>query len=286
MLKNITVQDIAVAISGFNRDGELLPVSIIKSCFSDLKQVAIEIYNGSGVTKYLSRDEERKFFMAYNASRIHMSNHISGLDPNEDVDHLALIYEIIIEARNDLSLCNNGLVRKCINKFYSNNFGRNNSGYVMQKREECFGDAYDGLLNAVRMFDYARGNKFSTYAYMAINHSLYKVPRDDPSLSLSDLGCDGAEFDLRDCVVEEQSEQNSEKMDIISDIIYSGFNNPGLEMSEMDRDILRLHVDPRNSLTNIEIGRIFNLNRETVRMRKIKGLKKVESYIKRKLVKK
>jgi hypothetical protein len=219
--------------------------------------------------------------MAYNASRIHMSNHISSLEPEDNVEHLLPIYVAIINARNDLSLCNNGLVRKCINKFYNAN-----NGYAMQKREECYGDAYDGLLNAVRMFDYVRGNKFSTYAYMAINHALYKVPRDDKAKSLTELGPEGMDFDLESQMISEEAECGSERMNIIADIIHSGFNVPDLDISGIDKDILVLHIDPRNNFTNLEIGRMFNLCRETVRMKKIKGFKKVESYIKRKMVKK
>jgi len=285
VLKNLTVQDVILTISGLNRDGELLPVSIIKSCFSDLKDAAIEIYSGSGAIKYLTREDERRFFMAYNASRIHMSNYISSLEPGDSAEHVSHIYAMIIGARNDLSLCNNWLVRKCINKFFNAN-----NEYAMQKREECYGDVYDSLLNAVRMFDYVRGNKFSTYAYIAINHALYKVPRDDKSLYVDGDGCydtdTGNWVSLESQMVSEEVECSSERMNIIADIVHSGFNVPDLDISGIDKDILVLHIDPRNNFTNLEIGRMFNLCRETVRMRKVRGLKKVESYIERKMVKK
>jgi hypothetical protein len=75
-------------------------------------------------------------------------------------------------------------------------------------------------------------------------------------------------------------------LDIIADIVHSGFNDPDLDISGIDKDILMLHIDQRNNFTNVEIGRMFNLCRETVRMRKIRGFKKVESYIERKMVKK
>jgi RNA polymerase sigma factor (sigma-70 family) len=286
MAKNINVQDVIAVVGGCNQDGELLPVSIIKACFSDLRDMAIEIYEGKRSVKCLSSEDEKRFFMAYNASRIHMLNYIIGLDSEENAEHLSPIYEPIIDARNNLSLCNNRLVRKCISNFYSINFGRNNGGYIMQKREECYGEAYNGLLNAVGGFDYMRGNKFSTYAYRAINNSLYKISRDEQILYLSELEKNGFELDIESCVIIEQEECNSEKMCIIHDIIHSGFKNVDLDMSDIDRDIIRLHIDPRNNFTNEDIGMMFNLNRETVRMRKIKGLKKIKSYLKRKLTKK
>ncbi|MAG25624.1 hypothetical protein CMI47_08610 [Candidatus Pacearchaeota archaeon] len=279
MINKLLVKDVLSIVDGCNHDGQVLPVSIIKTCFSDLQEMAIEMYEGRSGRKSLSPDDEKRFFMAYNASRIHLFNHVTSLKPNDSADHLAVIYEKIIEARNNLSLCNSRLVHYCLNKFFK--------GYPdsMQKVEYHFGDAFDGLLNAIKKFDYARGFKFSTYATRAITHTLIKVADTKKDASLDELSANG--FDVSSCKTTDECFSGGDlRIDVISDLIECDFIDSELSLSDMDRAILKFHIDTKNNLTNAMIGQMYGISRETVRLKKIECLKKIESLIERKLAKK
>ena len=278
MTKKLLVKDVLSVVDGCNHDGHMLPVSIIKKCFSDLQDIAIEMYEGRSQRKSLSSDDERRFFMAYNASRIHLFNHVSSLIPEDSADHLCVIYEKIIDARNNLSLCNSRLVHYCSNKFFK---GHQNT---QQRAEQHFGDAFDGLLNAVKNFDYTRGFKFSTYATRTITNTLIKIVSASREVSLDELNSNG--FDIVSYKTDEFSFDGDIRKDIISDLIESDFRCSDLSLSDMDRSILKFHIDTENNLTNSMIGKMYGISRETVRLKKIECLKKIESLIERKLTKK
>jgi len=154
----------------------------------------------------------------------------------------------------------------------------------MQKVEQHYGDAFDGLLNAVKNFDYTLGWKFSTYATRTVINTLIKVSNVHRDSSLDELSENG--FDVSSCKTDDIIDDGDERKDIISDIIESDFKDSELNFSEMERSILKFHIDTKSNLTNSMVGKIFSISRETVRLKKIECLKKVESYIARKLSKK
>ncbi len=275
MTDNLLVKDVMSVVDGCNHDGHVLSVSIIKECFLDLQEKAYEIYRGKGGRKSLTPEDEQRFFMAYNASRTPLFNHVSSLNAEDSAEHVSVIYEKVIDARNNLALCNSNLIHYCSRRFFSTFDGA-------QRAEQHYGDAFDGLLNAVKNFNYALGYKFSTYATMAIKHVLIKCLssyRNDASLD--ELG--GAS-----CVIDSLSSDEScfytdERVDLISDIIDSDFNTSELNFSDMDRSILKFHVDARIDLSHDVIGKMYGVSRETIRLKKIECLKKIKSYIDRRL---
>jgi RNA polymerase sigma factor (sigma-70 family) len=276
MLDNLLVKDVLSIVDGCNHDGHVLPVAVIKESFSDLREKAIDIYEGRGPKKSLTTEEEQRFFMAYNAARIHLFNHVSHLDPEDVAVHVSVIYEKVIEARNNLALCNNRLIHYCSGRFFKDHFDGS------QKAEQHYGDVFDGLLNAVKNFNYALGWKFSTYATQSIRNLLIKVSSSyRNNASLDELGDAG--FDVGSIKTDELYDDGDERKDIISDIIVSDFNDKELNFSDMDRSILKFHIDSRSTLTNEVIGKIYGVSRETIRLKKIECLKKIESYIERKL---
>lgn len=266
-------------VDGCNHDGHVLSVSVIKKCFLDLQEKAYEIYRGKGGKKSLTAEDEQRFFMAYNASRIHLFNHVSSLNAEDNAEHISVIYEKVIDARNNLALCNSNLVHYCSKRFFKNFFDGN------QRAEQHYGDAFDGLLNAVKNFNYALGYKFSTYATIAIRRVLVKCLssyRNDVSFhELEDVN-----FNMDSFILNDSSFCVDERIDLISDVIDSDFNKSELKLSDMDRSILKFYVDERVNLTHDEIGKIFGVSRETIRLRKVECLKKIKSYINRSLAKK
>lgn len=276
MFDNLLVKDVLSIVDGCNHDGHVLPVAVIKECFSDLREKAIDIYEGRGSRKSLTTEEEQRFFMAYNSARIHLFNHVSHLDPGDGAEHVSVVYEKVIEARNNLALCNNRLIHYCCSRFFRDKF------HGAQRSEQHYGDAFDGLLNSVKNFNYALGWKFSTYATQSIRNLLIKISSEyKQNLSLDELGDSG--FDVGTIKTDESFDDGDVRKDIISDIIVSNFQNKELNFSDMDRSILKFHIDTRNNLTNEVIGKIYGVSRETIRLKKIECLKKIESYIERKL---
>lgn len=110
----------------------------------------------------LSREQEQHLFRMYNYLKYKASKlrgQLDSLHPKAPVmDEIELLYERIVEIKNQISKANLRLVVSIAKRHVT----------AEQNFFELVSDGNVSLLRAAEKFDFARGNKFSTYASWAI----------------------------------------------------------------------------------------------------------------------
>lgn len=110
----------------------------------------------------LSREQEQHLFRMYNYLKFKASklrNQLDSLQPKAAIlDEIELLYERIVEIKNQISKANLRLVVSIAKRHVT----------ADQNFFELVSDGNVSLLRAAEKFDFARGNKFSTYASWAI----------------------------------------------------------------------------------------------------------------------
>jgi len=110
----------------------------------------------------LTKDQEQHLFRKYNYLKFKASRLRDQLDPENPkaavMDEIEQLYEQIVDIKNQIARCNLRLVVSIAKKRVTPD----------QNFFELVSDGNLSLLRAVEKFDYARGNKFSTYASWAI----------------------------------------------------------------------------------------------------------------------
>jgi RNA polymerase primary sigma factor/RNA polymerase sigma factor len=110
----------------------------------------------------LSREQEQHLFRMYNYLKYKASKlrgQLDSLRPKAPVmDEIELLYERIVEIKNQISKANLRLVVSIAKRHVT----------AEQNFFELVSDGNVSLLRAAEKFDFARGNKFSTYASWAI----------------------------------------------------------------------------------------------------------------------
>jgi len=110
----------------------------------------------------LTREQEQHLFRKYNYLKYKASKLRKELDPEQPkaslMDEIEELYEQIVETKNQIAKANLRLVVSIAKRHVTPD----------QNFFELVSDGNVSLLRAVEKFDYARGNKFSTYASWAI----------------------------------------------------------------------------------------------------------------------
>jgi len=110
----------------------------------------------------LTREQEQHLFRKYNYLKFKAIRLRDQLDPENPkaatMDEIEQLYEQIVDIKNQIARCNLRLVVSIAKRRVSPD----------QNFFELVSDGNLSLLRAVEKFDYARGNKFSTYASWAI----------------------------------------------------------------------------------------------------------------------
>ncbi len=110
----------------------------------------------------LTREQEQHLFRKYNFLKYQASKLRDQLDSERPkaalMDEIERLYEQIVELKNQIARCNLRLVVSIAKRHVTPD----------QNFFELVSDGNVSLLRAVEKFDFARGNKFSTYASWAI----------------------------------------------------------------------------------------------------------------------
>ncbi|HEX6960961.1 MAG TPA: sigma-70 family RNA polymerase sigma factor [Lacipirellula sp.] len=110
----------------------------------------------------LTREQEQHLFRKYNYLKFKAARLREELDPDQPkaqlMDEIEELYEQIVDTKNQIAKANLRLVVSIAKRHVTPD----------QNFFELVSDGNVSLLRAVEKFDYARGNKFSTYASWAI----------------------------------------------------------------------------------------------------------------------
>jgi RNA polymerase primary sigma factor len=119
--------------------------------------------------KLLSVAEERHRFRRMNYAKYRADLLRRKLDGNkpiaQQVARIEKLLEIAASDRNEIVTANSRLVISIARKFSNE----------LLTFEELLSDGIDSLMKAVEKFDFSRGFRFSTYATIAIRHTLLRV---------------------------------------------------------------------------------------------------------------
>lgn len=219
----------------------------------------------------LNREQEGHLFRQYNFLKHHAARLREQLDPAKAksslMDRIEQLYERAIQVKNRIVQANLRLVVSIAKRHVSAN-------------EEFFGLVSDGnmsLIRAVEKFDFARGNKFSTYASWAIMKNFARtIPdeykrRDRFRTSLEEM-FDATEDD-RSGFYEQESAQRVRESQV-------GRILSRLDEREQRIIISRFGLDHRHEpLTLKEVGAELGVTKERIRQIEARALTKLRQAV-------
>jgi RNA polymerase primary sigma factor len=236
------------------------------SAGSDLSAYLQSLYT----VPLLKPPEERDLFRRYNYLK-HKADRLRGqLDPARvRTAELRRIEKLLIQA----NLVKNRIVRANLRLVVS--IAKKHVGRV-QTLSELISDGNLSLIQAAERFDYARGNRFSTYASWAITRNFARsVPR---AKTHRDHFVTGYE-ELIDLAA---SGRSSNDADVDLRELRESIDSVLTQLTSIERAILRGHfgLDDNGKTSTLEqLGRKFSISKERVRQIELRALRKLEHML-------
>ncbi len=215
----------------------------------------------------LTKDQEQHLFRKYNYLKYKTAKLRKDLEPEQPkaalMDEIEELYEQIVETKNQIAKANLRLVVSIAKRHVTPD----------QNFFELVSDGNVSLLRAVEKFDYARGNKFSTYASWAIMKNFARtIPgeyrqRDRFRTSYDELFA-ATEEERGNPMVDERAQ--SDRLEKIQRILQR------LDEREQQIIIGRFGLDhSREPLTLKEVGAEMGVTKERIRQIEARALNKL-----------
>jgi RNA polymerase primary sigma factor len=214
--------------------------------------------------------EERDLFRRYNYLKHKADRLRSRLEPGRvRTAELRRIEKLLIQA----NLVKNRIVQANLRLVVS--IAKKHVGRV-QTLGELISDGNLSLIQAAERFDYARGNRFSTYASWAITRNFARsVPR---AQTQRDHFVTGYE-ELIDLAT---SSRSSDAVDVNIRELRESIDSVLAQLTSIERAILRGHfgLDDQGKTSTLEqLGRKFSISKERVRQIELRALRKLEHIL-------
>jgi RNA polymerase sigma factor (sigma-70 family) len=217
----------------------------------------------------LSKPQEQHLFRQMNYLKHRLHKMQGGIDKtkarNQDLDHIEELQAKIDTIKDLLIRANMRLVVSYAKK----HAGPTDSLF------ELISDGNMSLIRAVEKFDYARGNKFSTYASWAIMKNFARsIPDEKKHREHFVTGHDEL-FESKQDFRSDEQEQLSQAEQAASKV------NRLLELLDpREREILRMRagLDNAQGMTLEEIGQRLGITKERVRQLNVRIMKKLRDY--------
>jgi RNA polymerase sigma factor (sigma-70 family) len=217
----------------------------------------------------LSKDQEQHLFrkMNYLKHRLHRLN--QEIDPaRAKVTELQQVEELrneIKSVRDVLINCNQRLV-------YSQAKQRLAPG---ESIDDLVSDGNLSLMRAVEKFDYARGNKFSTYATWAIMKNFARsIPDEKTHKQRYMTG--------HDEVFEAKADVRTDEQEVLAaaDAARARVNRLLDHLDARTREVIRMRtgLDGSEEMTLEQIGQHFGITKERVRQINVRGMKQLREW--------
>lgn len=233
---------------------------------SDLPPYLRSLY----LTPLLTREQEQDLFRRYNYLKFKTSKALKGIDASAiAAEQFAVISDLrsqIENVRQRITRANLRLVVSIAKKHvgWTSNFF------------EVVSDGNMSLMRAVEKFDYARGNKFSTYATWAVTKNYAR--------SIPEQHYHNARYVTgQDTVLETAAERSVEPVyagdrERVKELIAVGMR----ELTEREREVVSNHFGlekPGASLTLEQLGKRFGVTKERVRQIEMRALARLREIL-------
>jgi RNA polymerase primary sigma factor len=253
--------------------GQVLPTApfsampaMPSSTGSDLSAYLQSLYT----VPLLKPAEERDLFRRYNYLKHKADRLRTQLEPGRvRTAHLRRIEKLLIQA----NLVKNRIVRANLRLVVS--IAKKHVGRV-QTLSELISDGNLSLIQAAERFDYARGNRFSTYASWAITRNFARsVPRAQVQRDHFVTGYEEV-IDLA------ASRRSVDEVDVDLRELRESIDSVLTQLTSIERAILRGHfgLDEQGKASTLEqLGRKFSISKERVRQIELRALRKLEHLL-------
>jgi RNA polymerase sigma factor (sigma-70 family) len=217
----------------------------------------------------LSKEQEQHMFRKMNFLKHQLHKFQESLDPNKakvsDLIRVEELKEAIKDCRDLLISCNQRLV------------------YSQAKQKLALGESIDdlvsdgnmSLMRAVEKFDYARGNKFSTYATWAIMKNFAR--------SIPDAKTHKQRYMTgHDELFEAKADVRTDEQEVLAaaDAARARVNRLLEHLDARTREVIRMRtgLDGSEEMTLEQIGQHFGITKERVRQINVRGMKQLREW--------
>jgi RNA polymerase sigma factor (sigma-70 family) len=217
----------------------------------------------------LTKDQEQHLFrkMNYLKHRLHRVN--QALDPARakvtDLEQMEELRAEVKAVRDQLINCNQRLV-------YAQAKQRLGTG---ENIDDLVSDGNLSLMRAVEKFDYARGNKFSTYATWAIMKNFARsIPDEKTHKQRYMTG--------HDEMFEGKADVRTDEQEVLAaaDAARARVNSLLDHLDARTREVIRMRtgLDGSEEMTLEQIGQHFGITKERVRQINVRGMKMLREW--------
>lgn len=217
----------------------------------------------------LTKDQEQHLFRKMNFLKHQLAKLVEALNPaRAKVSDRLKVQELQEEAnavRDILISCNQRLV-------YNNSKKHLNAG---ESIDDLVSDGNLSLMRAVEKFDYARGNKFSTYATWAIIKNFARSIPDAKTHKQRYMTGHEELFEAKADVRTDEQEVLAQ-----ADAARARVNRLLDHLDPRTRDVIRMRtgLDGSQEMTLEQIGQHFGITKERVRQINVRGMKQLREW--------
>jgi RNA polymerase primary sigma factor len=217
----------------------------------------------------LSKEQEQHVFRQMNFLKHQLNKAQEALDPAKarvaDLMRLDELKQGIRSCRDLLINCNQRLV-------YAQSKQRLSAG---ESIDDLVSDGNLSLMRAVEKFDYARGNKFSTYATWAIMKNFARSIPDSKTHKQRYMTGHDELFEAKADVRSDEQEALA-----LADAARSRVNKLLEHLDARTRDVIRMRtgLDGSQEMTLEQIGQHFGITKERVRQINVRGMKMLREW--------
>jgi RNA polymerase primary sigma factor len=217
----------------------------------------------------LTKEQEQHVFRKMNFLKHQLNKAQEALDPAKarvaDLMRLDELKQGVRSCRDLLINCNQRLV-------YAQSKQRLSAG---EHIDDLVSDGNLSLMRAVEKFDYARGNKFSTYATWAIMKNFARSIPDSKTHKQRYMTGHDELFEAKADVRSDEQEALA-----LADAARSRVNKLLEHLDARTRDVIRMRtgLDGSREMTLEQIGQHFGITKERVRQINVRGMKMLREW--------
>ena len=217
----------------------------------------------------LNKEQEQHMFRKMNFLKHQLHKFQESLDPTKvmvsDLIRVEELKEAIKDCRNLLICCNQRLVQSQARQKLA----------LGENIDDLVSDGNMSLMRAVEKFDYARGNKFSTYATWAIIRNFSKSIPDARTYKQRYMTGHSDLFEAKAHVRTDESEVLA-----AADAARARVNRLLEHLDARTREVIRMRtgLDGSEEMTLEQIGQHFGITKERVRQINVRGMKQLREW--------